>query len=123
MGSGFGGFDPIFRITEPFAMLKLTYFNHAHNDFLEVILDGGVGALALLGTSLIWWGKSSIRAWGTGLDVAKLGSAILLLVLIAEAFDYAARTPIIMTMIVIAGIWLGTSPTAIAPTPLPARAG
>jgi len=119
MGSGFGGFDPMFRIAEPFAMLKLTYFNHAHNDFLEIALDGGMAALVLLVASLIWWTKSSILAWRNGSDVAKLGSAILALVLVAEAFDYAARTPIIMTMIVIAAIWLGTPRRGNARTPLP----
>src|SRR3546814_10117899 len=38
-GAGFGGFDPIFRLHEPFRLLKPTYFNHAHNDFLAVVLD------------------------------------------------------------------------------------
>lgn len=123
VGSGFGGFDPIFRIHEPWAMLKLTYFNHAHNDFLEVILDGGLGAAALLVAALIWWIRASIRAWRGGSDVAKLGSAMLALVLVAAALDYAARTPMIMTMIVIAAIWLGTPRTGITRTPLPAAAG
>ncbi|MBD8737382.1 O-antigen ligase family protein [Sphingomonas sp. CFBP 13706] len=123
VGSGFGGFDPVFRIHEPLAMLKLTYFNHAHNDFLEVALDGGFGALVLLVAVLIWWVVASIRAWRGGADVAKLGSAMLALVFVAAAFDYAARTPIMMTIIVIAAIWLGTPRTRIARTPLPAAAG
>ena len=41
-GSGLGGFDPIFRISEPFALLKPIFFNHAHNDFLEILLDAGL---------------------------------------------------------------------------------
>jgi len=123
IGSGFGGFDPVFRIHEPLAMLKPTYFNHAHNDFLEVALDGGFGALVLLLAALIWWVVASIRAWRGGADVAKLGSAMLALVFVAAAFDYAARTPIMMTIIVIAAIWLGTPRTRIARTPLPAAAG
>ncbi len=122
VGSGFGGFDPIFRMHEPWSMLKPTYFNHAHNDFLEVALDGGLGALVLLLASLIWWVMASIRAWRGGPDVAKLGSAMLALILVAAAFDYAARTPIIMTMIVIAAIWLGTPRAGIMHTPLPAAA-
>lgn len=108
-GAGFGGFDPIFRLHEPFSLLKLTYFNHAHDDFLEVVLDGGLPALLLLLTAIGWYAIASVSAWrGTGRHfvLAKLGSAILLLVLVASAVDYPARTPLMMAMIVIAALWL-----------------
>ncbi|WBY07965.1 O-antigen ligase family protein [Sphingomonas sp. 7/4-4] len=36
VGTGFGSFDSSFRMHEPYALLKPTYFNHAHNDFLEI---------------------------------------------------------------------------------------
>lgn len=109
VGAGFGGFDPIFRLHEPFALLKPTYFNHAHNDFLEVVLDGGLPALLLLLGSIGWYALASIRAWrGSGQHsvLPKLGSAILLLVFVASAFDYPARTPMMMAMIVVAAFWL-----------------
>lgn len=109
-GSGLGGFDPIFRIHEPFELLKPTYFNHAHNDFLEIAIDAGLPGLALLLTALCWWGWASVRAWhtGSGSDamLARLGSAMLLLVMLASVFDYPARTPGIMALVVIAGVWL-----------------
>ena len=109
-GSGFGGFDTIFRMHEPFALLKVTYFNHAHNDFFEIVLDSGLPGLLLLLGALAWWAVSSVRTWRSGLsdtDVyAKLGSAILLLIIIASAFDYPARTPMIMACVVIAALWL-----------------
>src|SRR3546814_13372301 len=62
-GAGFGGFDPIFRLHEPFRLLKPTYFNHAHNDFLEVVLDGGLPAALLLLVAIGWYAIASIRAW------------------------------------------------------------
>ncbi|WP_257558092.1 O-antigen ligase [Sphingobium sp. CFD-2] len=108
-GAGFGSFDPIFRIHEPFALLKRTYFNHAHNDFLEVVLDGGLPALLLLLVSLGWYVSASIRVWRAGSAqhrLAKAGSGILLLILVASLTDYPARTPIFMAIIVIAGLWL-----------------
>src|SRR3546814_8158382 len=46
-GAGFGGFDPIFRLHEPLQLLKPPYFNHAHNDFLEIVLDGGLPPLQI----------------------------------------------------------------------------
>ena len=36
-GSGFGSFDQVFRMVEPDALLHATFFNHAHNDWLELV--------------------------------------------------------------------------------------
>lgn len=109
-GSGLGGFDPIFRIHEPFALLKPTYFNHAHNDMLEVVLDAGLPGAVLLLAALAWWLWASIRVWRTGSAAhgiePKLGSAILLLLIVASLFDYPARTPIMMAVIVVSAVWL-----------------
>lgn len=109
-GTGFGSFDPIFRIHEPFALLKPTYFNQAHNDYLGIALDGGIAGIAALTAGILWWLSATIRIWRSGGDNAfllgKLGSAIILLVLTASMTDYPARTPTIMALLVIAGIWL-----------------
>lgn len=115
-GAGLGGFDPLFRMHEPFSLLKRTYFNHAHNDFLEIILDAGIAGLMLLVTALGWWGRASVNAWrrrpNATVVQARLGSAILLLVLGASVVDYPARTPLIMVTMVLAAAWLhgGTGP-------------
>lgn len=109
-GSGLGSFDPIFRVAEPFGLLKPTYFNHAHNDLLEIVLDAGLPGLLLLAGGLGWWAWASVRAWraGAGGDYARarLGGAMLLLVIVASAFDYPARTPIIMAWATLAAVWL-----------------
>lgn len=109
-GAGLGSFDPMFRIAEPFALLKPTYFNHAHNDFIEITLDAGLFGLALLLAGLGWWMWASIAAWRAGGEShharARLASAMLLLVILASAFDYPARTPIVMAWMVVAAFWL-----------------
>jgi O-antigen ligase len=109
-GSGLGGFDPIFRMNEPFGLLKPTYFNHAHNDVLEIALDAGLPGLLLLVTALGWWAWLSVRAWRADVSVRhalpKLGSAMLLLVVVASLFDYPARTPVVMALVIIAALWL-----------------
>lgn len=108
-GTGFGTFDPVFRMHEPFELLKPTYFNHAHNDFLEIALDGGLPALVLLLAAIGWWAYASFRVWRSAspdATLSRLGSAMLLLIFIASAFDYPARTPMIMAMIVLAAAWL-----------------
>lgn len=105
-GAGLGGFDPMFRMREPFSLLKLTYFNHAHNDYLEILLDAGVFGVALLAVAVGWWLWASVRAWRRTEVLPRLGSTLILLVLIASLFDYPARTPLIMASVVIAGLWL-----------------
>lgn len=123
MGSGFGGFDPLFQMHEPFQLLKLTKFNHAHNDLLEIVLDGGLFGLLLLLSALLWWGWASVRAWRADTGghhlLPKLGSALLLLILLASVTDYPARTPIMMAMIVIAGVWLSRAMAEPAASALP----
>lgn len=113
-GTGLGGFDPLFRIHEPFDLLKPTYLNHAHNDFLEIALDAGIAGILLLGAGVAWWAWASFRAWRAGAGsehtLPKVGSALLLLVMIASMFDYPARTPLIMAMVVIAALWLSGAP-------------
>ncbi len=124
-GSGLGGFDAVFRIHEPFALLKPTYFNRAHNDFLEIALDAGIAGIVLLLSGLAWWLWMSIRAWraGPGREkmLPKLGSALLLIILLASIVDYPARTPMIMFLAVIAGVWLGEAGRADTASALPAR--
>ena len=109
-GSGFGSFDPVFRIHEPFGLLKLTYFNQAHNDFLGIALDGGIPGIAVLAAGVLWWLAVSTRIWQTRPDEAvllgRLGSVMILLVLIASITDYPARTPTIMAIIIIAAMWM-----------------
>lgn len=109
-GSGLGGFDPLFRMHEPFALLKLTYFNHAHNDWLEIALDAGLPGLLLLVAAVLWWGWTSIRAWRAGGGVQhvlpRLGSTMLLFVFMASAFDYPGRTPLMMATVILAAVWL-----------------
>lgn len=108
-GSGFGAFDPVYRIHEPENLLGLAYFNHAHNDFLEVLLEGGAAGLLVLVAVTGWCLWKSFKVWRSNAAsdlLARAGSAILLLTLIASLTDYPARTPMIMALVVIAAVWL-----------------
>ncbi|MDT8759734.1 O-antigen ligase family protein [Sphingomonas psychrotolerans] len=122
-GTGFGTFDRAFRIHEPFALLKPTYFNHAHNDLLEVFLEGGIAGGALLAAALAWLVYAGIRAWragpGTRQGLPKAGAVALLLIVIASAFDYPARTPMVMAIIILAASWLSESATKPSASALP----
>lgn len=122
LGSGFGTFDPAYRIAEPTDLLGPKYVNLAHNDLLQVPLDGGLAGALLLFSAIGWWALASVRAWGTqGTLTARLGSAILLLVMIGSALDYPARTPMIMAVVVLAAVWLIPAPRHGATAPIHTR--
>lgn len=108
VGSGLGGFDTMFRMNEPLNLLNHTYFNQAHNDFLGVVLDTGLAGLLLVAAALAWWVWASVRAWRGRRDrvLPRLGSAMILLVVVSSVFDYPARTPLIVAMLAIAATWL-----------------
>ena len=111
-GAGVGTFDASFRIAEPSGILQIQYFNHAHNDWLELLLETGMFGLVLMAAALSWWIKASLCVWRrskTGLteqSLGRLGSAIILLVLLASVVDYPARTPLFMAIVVISACWL-----------------
>ena len=47
-GTGFGTFVPIYQSAESLESVVPQYINHAHNDYLELLLEGGVPAACLL---------------------------------------------------------------------------
>lgn len=108
-GAGFGTFDQAYRIVEPDALLRLTYFNHAHNDWIETVLSGGLAGALLLVAMLAWFATAVWRMWCSREGIRGLsavGAGILLLFMIASLFDYPARTPMGMTLVVLAAVWL-----------------
>lgn len=112
VGTGFGVFDPVFRISEPDVLLNPRYINQAHNDFLQVFLDGGVFGLIVLLLALGWFVRRSCQIWfsarGTSSSnhLAKVGSIVIALVVCASLTDYPARTPIVMALVALASVWL-----------------
>lgn len=125
-GTGYGGFDPAFRIYESDAALSPTYFNHAHNDLIELALTGGIPALVVLLLFLGWW-----AARGSGwfirkkshllsADFARLGAVLVLLLLGASLTDYPLRTPMLAVVFTIACGWLALTFPAEGPE-APAR--
>ena len=112
VGSGLGAFDPVYRITEPDRLLKYTYFNHAHDDWIELVLDGGIVVALLLAGAVLWWIAAGIRAWKrpeTDKFLPRTAFAMILLIMLASIVDYPARTPMMMAILTLAGIWLGNA--------------
>ncbi len=96
LGTGIGSFDAVYRSVEPLAELDATFFNQAHNEYLEVWLETGWAGIAVLLAFLVWYGRRAWAAWkgppSREADLqrgASIGIAVLLLHSIA---DYPLRT-------------------------------
>jgi hypothetical protein len=113
-GSGFGSFDPVFRYYEPDALLQPRYLNHAHNDWVELVMTGGVPAAAIALVFGMWALHRfiALRAWrptNSRARFACLGFAMIVLGLIASVVDYPLRTPVHALLLAFAAAWLAAS--------------
>lgn len=112
-GSGMGSFVQIFQVHEPDALLRPTYMNHAHNDWLEVLLDGGAVAALLLFIALIGFLLQSKHAFSVRaassltVQYARLGLVLMLLAAVASVSDYPLRVPSLASLFTLAVLWAG----------------
>lgn len=111
-GAGFGSFADVYKAGEPLATLEPSYINHAHNDFIEIVMDGGVPALALLVAGLAIFLVRLVRVVtaydGKDGGLALAGGVIMSVLILASASDYPLRVPSIAAMMAIASVWLFT---------------
>jgi O-antigen ligase len=95
VGSGIGTFQRVYRIFEdPRSIDPQTFVNHAHDDYLEVIIETGAFGLLMLAAFLAWWG-SQIRAMviaQTKDKYAGAGAIASGAVLLHSLVDYPLRT-------------------------------
>ena len=102
VGSGLGSFDPVYRSVEPLDRLDPTYFNQAHNDYLEIWLETGWIGMVLVLVFLVWWGRRSWTCWlappSRTSDLQRAASVALLMILIHSAVDYPLRTETIAVL-------------------------
>jgi O-antigen ligase len=96
VGAGMGSFDPVYRSVEPLNELTATYFNQAHNEYLEIWLEAGWLGVAGVLAFLVWFGLRSWAAWragsGSEADLARAASAGILVVLVHSVAEFPLRT-------------------------------
>lgn len=93
-GSGVGSFQPIYRTQEPLASVTTTYMNHAHSDWLEILLETGLIGVALVGMFLFWWWRRVRDLWrGEQRDAFAQAAAIATATMMLHSLvDYPLRT-------------------------------
>lgn len=107
-GSGIGTFSEVYQINEPSNLLRPQYFNHAHNDWLEVFYTAGIpGGVLMCGAVAL----ALVGAWqarngrGRTFALSRTGLLMLFLLALASVTDYPTRTPLLAAVAVIAAIW------------------
>ena len=110
-GTGFGSFERVYRSVEPLGQVSPLSVNHAHNDFLELVLEGGLPAALLIVAGLIVLIVALVSGWrragdrgasdrqsgdrhaGTRQERATLvaGGAAIALILLFSLVDYPLR--------------------------------
>jgi O-antigen ligase len=89
-GTGFGTFDLVYPFYESRDMVHVQYVNHAHNDFLEVLLEGGVAAAFILGVYAV---MVIVRAFKVGRrPLQRLALFSIIVILLHSLVDYPLRT-------------------------------
>lgn len=106
-GSGVGTFVPVYQMFEPPRdLIANVYANHAHDDFLEMWLEGGALSLIILAAFVVWLIRRSAQIWwripdnARSLDVllARAATIAIPLVLAHSFVDYPLRTGGIMAV-------------------------
>lgn len=103
-GTGFGSFEHVFKVYEPDALLKASYFNQAHNDILQLAVEAGLPGLVLLLLAIVfllarlrallpWLRRTDAEAWLAVTSLASIG-----LLALASAIDYPLRVPSLMVL-------------------------
>ena len=112
-GSGFGSFDVLYKAVEPRALLGFTYLNHVHNDYIELVIEGGLAGVALLLAALCWFVARVIASFRRknhpeeiDCRIASAAGGTTVIALLASITDYPARTPIWMLVLAVCAVWL-----------------
>jgi O-antigen ligase len=117
-GSGIGSFQAVYQVRESPETITNIYVNHAHNEYLEILIEAGLPGVLLLLALAVWGARRTYIAWRSSEGDAhwKLASSIVLGVVAAHGLiDYPARTLAILTISAACSVVLGRNRIA-APT-------
>ena len=106
-GSGLGTFRPIFQMFELPSDITSVYINHAHDDWLEGLLEGGLPAAVVEALFVFWflsrsvtiWRDRSFRSFQIDTAIARAGAIAASLLLLHSFVDYPLRTTTLMCVL------------------------
>jgi len=99
VGSGFGSFPDVYKMFEPDALLNPSYFNHAHNDWAEILITGGLPMAIVVMVGILWFARQATALGVRNLIKGFRGDLRLPVIVIvtvlaaASIVDYPLRVP------------------------------
>jgi O-antigen ligase len=108
-GSGFGSFERIYQTKEALDTVIPSYVNHAHNDYLEIFIEGGLPAMIAVALILSMLSQKAFSTLYKDVlieeRIEKASIISLWLLLVHSAWDYPLRTIAVSTLF---GLALGS---------------
>ena len=94
IGTGLGSFEQVYRQYEDPSNVTLEYVNHAHNEYLEILLELGAAGLVLMAVFLGWWMLATLNIWTSSLSTpfARAVTIASAAVLAHSVVDFPLRT-------------------------------
>lgn len=102
VGTGLGTFQTVYRRYENPDRVTRQYANHAHNEYVEFVLELGIAGLLLILAFIAWWAMALVRVWRSevpGAAMARAASVAIGVVLLHSIVDYPLRTAAIAAVI------------------------
>jgi O-antigen ligase len=113
VGSGVGSFQPVYRTQERLETVGTTYMNHAHSDWLEILLETGLCGMVLASMFLVWWFRRT-RAILTAEEPDHFARAAIVAIaamLLHSIVDYPLRTAALSAVFAVCvGLMAGVRP-------------
>lgn len=102
-GSGFGTFVPVYQQFETPQVIVSSYINHAHNDWMQIALEGGAPALVLLLAFFFIFLACVVRVSRLSSNIpqhafARAALVTAFLMLLHGLVDFALRTPTLLSL-------------------------
>jgi O-antigen ligase/tetratricopeptide (TPR) repeat protein len=116
-GTGYGTFESVERTTRAPGDEPSLDWEHAHNDYLEVLIEGGLVQLVLVGLAIVLVYRTGIRAYYRSTDGSTgalvLGGLFGLTALAVHAFgDFGMHMPAIVVLATVLSAHLTAAGTA-----------
>lgn len=98
VGSGLGTFVPVYATFEDLNAVGPQYANHAHNDYLEIVLECGAAGVAAMLAYLALLGRAAVGVARRGDPIAIGAIGSILVLLLHSIIDYPLRMLSLMTL-------------------------
>lgn len=104
LGSGLGSYEEVIATKEKAAEVTATFLPHAHNDYLQIMLESGIagGAMALLIVAMVIWAAITNLLGSSGALLSRAAGFSILIVMFHSTVDYPLRTQAASVILIIA---------------------